>query len=383
VTRTHDRAGPGEPAEPADPADPEESLAACERQLRRAGLPVLIHNYSAAEDVFTRALPFLTAVALLELGGAVNSDWSVATNIAAFVGGAALLVVSYGLLNRLLGRPFGALPRRVGVPELSAFVLLPALLPAVFGGQLPSAGVTMAGNLSLVGLTWLVIGFGVVSIIRWAGARLFAQIAASLTLLVRALPLILFFGLVTFFTTETWQLFATVPTVRYVATVVLFLVVGLVFLIVRLRPSVRDIESQVDLAGVPLRTVERINLGLVILVSQALQILLVTGLVCLFFTVFGALLVDVEVIQAWTGSPPDAVFRFDLFGEQVIVTHELLRAACGFAAFSGLYYTVAMLVDATYRDEFVTELTTQMRSTFAIRTAYLRLLAANGSKPVG
>jgi hypothetical protein len=349
-------------------------IAGCERQLRRAGLPLLIEDYSAAEDIFTRALPFLTLVALAELLGAMNLEWSLGVNLLAVTGGATLLVLAYGLINRLRGRPFAALPDRVDATELSAFVILPSLLPLVFGGQLASAAVTALGNVVLLGLVWLAVGFGVLSIVRWAGARLFAQLAASLTLMVRALPLILFFGLVAFFSAEIWQLFSLVPTARYASTVALFLVVGLVFLTVRLPHGVQEVETTVDLAGVPLRRAQRLNLALVILVSQVLQILLVTAVVWLFFAAFGALLVDTTVIESWTGARPDRLFEVDMFGEEVVVTRQLLRAAFGIAAFSGLYYTVGMLVDATYRDEFTGELVDQMHSTFAIRADYLTLL---------
>jgi hypothetical protein len=198
--------------------------------------------------------------------------------------------------------------------------------------------------------------------------------------MVRALPLILFFGLISFFTAEMWQLFATVPTGRYVAAVILFFAIGLVFLAVRLRDAVRSIEDSVDLGGVPLRKAQRLNLSLVILPSQSLQILLVTVLVWLFFTVFGALLVDVSVVEEWTGGPVDDLLRFGVLGDQVVVTAELLRASLGIAAFAGLYYTVAMLVDATYRDEFVNELTDQMRETFAIRAEYLELRGADPNR---
>lgn len=367
----HDEGDDGGPVGPG--GDGRARLVACERQLRRAGLPTLIADYSASEDIFTRALPFLVLVAVLEVTGAANVEWPWWQNVAAIVGGAALLLALFGLFNRWRGRPFAATPHSVGVPELTAFVVLPSLLPLVFGGQLGSAAVTLVANLVLVGLAWLVVGVGLFSIVRWAGARLFAQLAASLTLLVRALPLILFFGLIAFFTAEMWQLFATVPTGRYVAAVVLFVAIGLVFLGVRLRDGVRSIEDSVDLAGVPLGKAQRLNLSLVILTSQSLQILLVAALVWLFFTVFGALLVDVTVVEAWTAGPPEDLFRFGVLGDQVVVTAELLRSSLGIAAFAGLYYTVAMLVDATYRDEFVDELTDQMRSTFAIRTEYLRL----------
>jgi hypothetical protein len=347
----------------------------CERQLRRAGLPTLIEDYSATEDIFTRALPFLVFVAVIETVGAVNLDWRWWQNLGALIGGAALLLALFAVFNRLRGRPFSALPRSVGVPELTAFVVLPAFLPAVFGGQLGAAAGTVLGNLVLVGLVYLVIGVGLFSIVRWAGSRLFAQLAASLTLLVRALPLILFFGLLSFFTAEMWQLFSAVPTGRYVAAVVLFFLVGLLFLAVRLPDSVRAIEDGVgdDLSEDKLSKVQRINLSLVVLASQSLQILLVSVLVWLFFAVAGSLLVDLSVVESWTAGDAETLFHFGVLGERVTVTAELLRTATGIATFAGLYYTVAMLVDATYRDEFVAELTDQMRSTFSVRTEYLRL----------
>jgi hypothetical protein len=355
-------------------------LLHCERELRKAGLPLLIEDYSATEDIFTRALPFLTLVAFFEVFGALKFNWPWWANLAAFVGGLALLLGTFGVFNVVRGRPFWSLPRRVGVPELTAFVLIPSLLPAVFGAQFAAAAGTVATNLALILLVYLVVGVGLLSILRWAGARLFAQLSASLTLLVRALPLIMFFGLISFFTAEIWQLFAMVPTPRYIAAVVLFVLIGLTFLIARLPEGVREVQSSVDLADEPLSRGQRLNLSLVILVTMALQILLVTGLVFLFFATAGALLVDIDVVAAWTGiEEANLNILFTLAkdgaedGSHVQVTAQLLRAAFGIAAFSGLYYSVAMLVDATYRDEFMHELTDQMRSTFEVRKEYLAL----------
>lgn len=357
-----------------------ERLLVCERELRRAGLPLLIEGYSAAEDIFTRALPFLTFVAFAEVFGATKFDWPWYANLAAFVGGLTMLLGLFGVFNVVRGHPFWSLPRRMGVAELTAFVLIPSLLPVVFGGQFAAAAGTVAANLAVILLVYLVVGVGLLSILRWAGARLFAQLSASLTLLVRALPLIMFFGLISFFTAEIWQLFAMVPTPRYIAAVLLFLLIGLTFLIARLPEGVREVQAKVDLAGEPLHRTQRLNLSLVILVSQSLQILLVTGLVFLFFATAGALLVDTQVVQAWTGlerSEINVLFTLDFLGsdagDHIQVTAQLLRASFGIAAFSGLYYSVAMLVDSTYRDEFMHELTDQMRSTFAIREEYLTL----------
>jgi hypothetical protein len=57
----------------------------------------------------------------------------------------------------------------------------------------------------------------VFSILRWIVARFVQLLGASLTLLVRALPLLLFFSLVTFFTNEYWQLFGEASNVTFYA----------------------------------------------------------------------------------------------------------------------------------------------------------------------
>ena len=123
------------------------------------------------------------------------------------------------------------------------FVLVPALLPLIFGGQWKSAIVTLIGNVVLLGLVYLVLGFGALSILAWAGRRFLTLFAASLSVLVRALSLLLFFLLVIFFTTETWQIW-TVPRVpKFVAAAVCSSSLAAGFLLLRLpgkRPGARE-----------------------------------------------------------------------------------------------------------------------------------------------
>src|SRR5919109_384617 len=100
-----------------------EGVAAYERAFRRAGLPLFIEDYTATEDVFTRALPVLTLVFLILVLGALNFTWPWWANVLAFLGGVAGLLGAYGMLNVLRGRPFASRPTKVGVPELAAFVI--------------------------------------------------------------------------------------------------------------------------------------------------------------------------------------------------------------------------------------------------------------------
>ena len=106
-----------------------------ERRFRRAGLPLFVEGFSASTDVFNRAVPLLGVVFLGELLGAGKLDWSWWQNLLAIAGALALMLVAVAIINVLRGRPARAVPNRLGKTELAAFVILPALLPLIFGGQ--------------------------------------------------------------------------------------------------------------------------------------------------------------------------------------------------------------------------------------------------------
>ena len=51
-----------------------EELAHYERRFRRAGVPLLTEDYSAREDIFTRALPFLVFAFLIQMLNGVREE---------------------------------------------------------------------------------------------------------------------------------------------------------------------------------------------------------------------------------------------------------------------------------------------------------------------
>ncbi len=354
-------------------------LAAYERRFRRAGLPLFIEDTSASEDVWTRAAPLLALVFVGELLGAIQLDWPLLANLGAALGGLVILLGAFGLLNLARGRRFLSLPETVGNAELLAFVLVPAALPLIFGGQVRSALVTAGANLLLLAVVYGVIAFGLLAIVRWAALRLFAQLGAAFSVLSRAVPLLLVFALVLFINTEMWQVFSELPEVFLALVGGLFVAAGSVFVLVRLPREVDELERDAGGAGPPLGSRERANVGLVLFVSQALQILVVSLAIGAFFVVFGALAVGEVVREAWAVEEGSLVLGLDLFGERVEITEALLRVSGGIAAFSGLYYAIAVLTDATYREEFLEELTGEMRATFAARAEYLERRGAGGS----
>lgn len=362
-----------EPSGRSERAAPDGEVTAFERRFRRAGLPLFIEGRTASRDVFTRAFPLLALVFVALVLQALNLSWGFWANVGAFVGGLAIMAAAFGLVNRLQRRPFLSVPRRVGPPELVVFVLVPSLLPLVFGGQFVSALVTAGALVLLLVMVYLVVGFGLLSILRWAGARLFGGLGSSLRTLVRAIPLLLFFSLLLFLTQETWQVLAAAPRAFIGAVAVLVMGLGVLFLVARIPREVAALERDAAAGGPALSRWQRANVGLVLFVSQALQVLFVGIGVGVFFTIFGAFTVSPSVLTEWIGDAGHPLLRFPLLGQHVIITQELLRVAGAIGAFSGLYYAITALIDPNYRQEFLGDITEEMRSVFDARASYLLL----------
>src|SRR4051794_38400124 len=228
---------------------------------------------------------------LAELGSASNLEWSVWANVAALVVGLAILLAPVAALNRHRGQRWYALPQRIGYVELAIFVVVPPVLPLLGGGQLGSAALTLLGNLLLLGIIYVVVGYGVLSILRWALSRVFGQLASALTMLVRVIPLLLFFALVLFINTEMWQVFGNIDDSDLIGVVALFVGLGCLFLVARLPAEVRHLEEGEHVEPRLTRR-QRLNVGLVMFISYALQTLIVALAVAVFFVLFGLLTIS-------------------------------------------------------------------------------------------
>lgn len=272
-------------------------------------------------------------------------------------------------------------------------MLVPALLPLVFGGQLVSAAVTAGGNLALLGVIYAVTSYGLVPMTRWAAVRLTRQLPSVAGLFMRALPLLLLFGMAILLAAESWQVAHDLTAPFMVATVALFVLVGTVFLASRLPDEVRLLASATDedaaayLEGTPaegwepgdpertppLSRRQWTNLGLVLLFRQGLQVVLVSVMLGIFCVAFSLLTVTQETAEAWTGHPiPDPLATFTLWGRDVFLSAEHLRVSGFLASLAGLYFSVTASTDATYRKEFFDAVTGDVRQMLAVRSAYLR-----------
>jgi hypothetical protein len=367
-----------------------------ERWFHSRGVPHLIANYNAAEDVFTRALALLTVIFLFSMVSALDREFTIEQNILVVIGGFVLLLAIWAAANWVRGiRPLLRRPDRVGYPELAVFVFGPALVPVVFGAQFSTAALVVVGNIALLLVVYVGASYGVIAITSWAVRHLLRDIGGAVRIGMRALPLLLLFNTFLFINAEVWQVTSRIDVTLLLAGLGLFLLLGGLFLTSRLPGEVKDLATfdsrrEVDRLCVgtpmeghagsgdtpdhPLTRRQRGNVGLVIVFSQAVLVLAVSVFIGAFFVVFGLLIMNPDTLVQWTERPLNELYSISFRGDRIVLTEELLRASGFLAVFSGLYFTVNAATEPTYRREFFDGLLEEVRQSMAVREVYLRAL---------
>lgn len=374
-----------------------EAVRQTERWFVRRGLPHFIEHYSASGDVFTRAVPALIVVFLLEvLGNAPNADYPLWKNAIAVASGVAFVVAVWLIANAIRKRPRFARPNRLGPVELGLFVVGPGLIAVPWGDQWRSALVTSVVNLVLLGLIYAATSYGLLPMTRWAAWQTLRQVETVARLYVRSLPLLLLFVSFLFLTNEVWQTTAALVGPWYWIVLAFFPLIGTVFAIMRLPKEVGRLAKfpswdivcgrvqgtpveQVAVGVAPRDHVQLTrrqwgNVGLVVLFSQGVQVLLVIAMVFVVLVAFGMVMVTQHITAGFLGEAPNVLGNVDLWGRHMVLTEELLRISGFLAVFSGFYFTVAVLTEDTYREEFLDEVVSEVSRALAVRTVYLSLV---------
>ena len=370
------------------------ALESTERWFEKRGIPHFIADYSAARDVWTRTLPALTLLFLVEVVNAPSKSFPIWLDALAVIGGFGILLGAWVLVNALRHRSLFSRPDDLGAYEIAVFVLAPALVPVVFGGQWRSAAGTVMLNLGLLAVIYFGTSYGVVPLSRWGTGRLIRQIGSVANLLVRALPLLLLFVTFLFINTEVWQAASGLEWQALTVVAALFVIIGTAFAVMRLPRQVGELsqfesweKTEERVTGTPAGALALIveapeggtpalsrrqwgNIGLVVLVSEGIQIFLVTLLIGVFFSLFGFLSIEQPVVHTWLGAAPDRLWTLHLWGQEMVLTRELLHVSAFLAAFSGLYFTVSALSDAAYRTEFFSDADHELEEVFAVRAVY-------------
>jgi hypothetical protein len=372
-----------------------ERIVDIERWFVRRGVPHFIDDYAATTDIWTRSLPMLI-IAYVALGlNALNlHDWSWQRNVLASMAVIALLALAWVITNRARGRALFARPDVVGAPELAVFVIGPPLASAAFG-QWGDAFQALVEAIALLMTIYILTSYAILALLGWALRRSAAQLVSLASLVVRALPLLLLFTTFLFINAEVWQVAGTLTGIPYVATLSTFFLLGSVFVLSRVPGIMHGLAAFDDwsavgeavqstpaeslpipatgpIAAMPLSARQKLNVGLVTVFSQSLQVTFVAVLLTMFFTLFGFLAIPESTTQAWTTlDAVDVLASWTVSGRTLVITEPLLRVAGFLGAFTGMYFTVVLSTDATYREEFAEDVAPQIRQALAVRVAYL------------
>jgi len=383
---------------------PAERANEIERWFVQRGVPHLVDADDNASilDTWTRALPLLVAAYILLGLNALNlRDWSLAQNLATAAAVIAMLLAAWVLSNRLRGEAAFARPTDIDAPELLLFVFGPAI-PVLAFGQVGDAIESVILALTLLVLIYLWSSYGVGALLRWGARRSSGQLTGLGPLVAKALPLLLVFNTFLFVNAEVWEMAGTLDGAAYVVVVLTFFSLGAVFAVSRVPGFIRDenrFESWREVAelleGTPAETVElptsgatldplrprqRFNIGLIGLFGQALQITLVVAALTGFFIFFGFMAITAETITNWTGLDAVRVIADAGFGDRTLVlTEPLIRVSVFLGAFSGMYFTVVLTTDETYRTEFASDVGPEIRQILAVRTAYHVVKGTHGT----
>ena len=203
----------------------------------------------------------------------------------------------------------------------------------------------------------------------WAMRQTLSSLGLLFPLATRALPMLLLFVTFLFINTEVWMIASALDGGVLWSAVMLFAAVAVGFLVVRLTEEVDRLDDEVgrdelgddaDVVGL-----QRTNLVLVLLITQAFQVLLLALAVFAFFIVFGVVAMDDEVLATW--------IETDLsYAWSIPVSRELLQVSTFLAAFSGLYFAVYAVTDENYRREFFTEVLGELEQALRVRVRYIR-----------
>ena len=205
---------------------------------------------------------------------------------------------------------------------------------------------------------------------KWALRHSLASLELLFPLATRAMPMLLLFVTFLFINTEVWMIASALDGGILWGAVMMFAGVATGFLLVRLSEEVDRLDDEVgrdelgdraDIIGL-----QRTNLVLVLLITQAFQVLLLALAVFVFFVVFGAIVMDEGVLEIWIEEQLTYPWGIKL------ISLELVQVSVFLAAFSGLYFAVFAVTDETYRREFFTEVLGELEQALKVRVQYLR-----------
>ena len=382
------------------PENDDALLESTETWFVRRGLPYFIEDRKATDDVFTRALPLLLGLFVINLMVVLSLHLPPWLRVAGAALGITLIGLLYVLLNLARGeKPLG-LPSRIGWIEIGGFVLVPPIVAFASRHRIKDALVDLAVSVGVALLIYL-IASALLPLARWALRRTFQELGEVFNLAARALPLLFLFNSFLFISKDVWEFSGEMSPSRLWGVVALFAVFTVLFLFYRLPDEVRRVAAHDDQRSIvvacvatpmetvatrmvlhegvlPLSRAQRINILLVLFIGQILQVLLLGVLVFVFFLGFGKAALSDELINDWTGRARDYHEYATVFGHSLdymgfSIDDRLWQVSIFLAAVSAFFFAISSMTDEAYKEQFYERMNKELETAIQVRRVYLAL----------
>lgn len=346
-------------------------LGADERFFRRRGLPTLIEDYSATEDILTRTWPWLVLFFFIQVGRSLWTSWEpLVAGVVLVVALIALALVS-GCINAKKGKTFYALPQRVGWWSAAVFILVPSLMRINSSvGYLPALkhiGFNTLIVLALMGI----IGWGLAQTVVWAVFRVLSDLSYQLVIVFRQMAAIFLFAFLLFFSQEIWQFADNASQAHFEAFswVITFLCLAVIISgVPRLsRSLINDLVSP----SYPVKPVQKANIMTLLAIRQLGQVLVIMAVTTFIFILLSVLLISPELLKTWNISNVP-LERIELFDQFFIITSAGIYVAVFLGLLAGLNFSAISLNSKEGREQFMEGLEEEFSYIFRRRESYIQ-----------
>lgn len=375
-----------------------------ETWFSRNGLPQFVDGYNSAEHIWTRALPAMLVIVVLQLVSALSFAVSNGTRVLPVVGVviAGLVLLAAGAWSKVRRGYWFAPADRVGWPVLAGFLAAGVLSELIQLGREVEGDIVTWGSvvaalvlqIVLLGVIYLVTRFAVFSMIGW-GVRQTVRSAGDLYVVAtKALPLLLIVMIVLFINTEMWQVAGSLDGPLLWASAGMLLLLGVLVTLERTHDQMRTLHhdapveqlrlacAQTPLSGLAddladvgdpqLRRPQRRNMLIAAIATQTIQAALIGFLVWLFFIVFGVMAITAPVQAAWMGDLGTADVFWTISQDHVL-SRALVRVATFLGAFAAFYTTIYAASDPVYRASFSDDVGASLQQAVDVRRVYLQV----------
>jgi hypothetical protein len=366
-----------------------------DRWFLRQGLPHLIDQYSAREDILTRAAPVLSLIALGEVFLVFGDRYKGWAQFAVFIAAIAVLMATVAVINRLRGRRAMALPDDVGILEIVGFVVAPTLIGLLSTLEWANAGIFVLVQIAILAVVYLGTSYGVVPMLAQALRQVVRGFAESVALLAKALPIMLVFSLFLFINAEVWLIaddwnlpfyFLTVGVMAVLITILVaasirsetdglghFVSWAEVYEWSRFSPVeavvIHDAAKEVDQPPIGRRA--RANVSLMLFTNHLVKVVIVMGVVFAVYVGFGLLSIREVTLSEWLMvdgiQESDIYFETHWMGARVVLTQQLLLVSGFIAMLCGIQFSIAQVAARSGGEDGLDSVQRDVRRALAVR----------------